>query len=67
MALFAVLPIPFVWGEFVFIPTALYVVHLLKVHCHSVSLGKLYKLNVWTVPLSKVKALFAFMDHVIGG
>ena len=37
--------------ENVFIPTALYIIHLLKkLCCHSVSLGKLYKWNVWTVP-----------------
>ena len=42
-----------------FAPTAPYIVNLLKVHCHYVSLGKLYKRNVWIVPLSlysKVKA-----------
>jgi len=32
-------------------PTAPYVVHLLKLHFHSVSLGKLCKWNMWTVPV----------------
>ena len=40
-------------------PTASYTLHLLKVHCHYVSLVKLHKRNVWIVPLllySKVNA-----------
>ena len=49
LVIFAVRPMHFVWGEFVFAPTVPYTVHLLKVHCHSVSLGKLYKWNVWIV------------------
>ena len=42
-AIFAVRPMHFVWGEFVFAPTALCIVHLLKLHCHSISLGELCK------------------------
>ena len=41
-----------------FAPTAPCIIHLLKVHCHSVSLGKLCKINEWIAPLllySKVK------------
>ena len=43
--------------------TALYIVHLLKVHYHYVSLGKLslYKSNEWIVP--KFKANF-YILHV---
>ena len=33
----------FCMGEVVLAPTAPYIIHLLKVHYHSVSLGKLYK------------------------
>ena len=45
----------------VFALTASYIVYSLKLHCHYVSLSKLYKRNVhmWIVPLllySKVKA-----------
>jgi len=40
LVIFAVWHIHFIWEEFEFAPTMLYIVHLLKVHCHSVSLGK---------------------------
>ena len=43
LVMFFVWPICFVWGEFVFTPTAPYIVHLLKVHCNFISLGKLCK------------------------
>ena len=46
LAIFAVQSIHLVWGEFVFAPTALYIAHLLAIHCHSVSLGKLYNFSI---------------------
>ena len=48
--IYPVRPIHFVWEEFVLASTAPYIVHLLKVHCRSVSLGKLCKRNVWIIP-----------------
>ena len=44
---FHVRPIQFVWEKFVFAPTAPYILLSLKVQCHSVSFGKLYKWNMW--------------------
>ena len=46
--------------EFVFAPTALYIIHLLKVHCCSVSFGKLCKRNMGIDPLS-LYSIFAFL------
>ena len=66
--IFAVQPIHFVWGGFVFAPTVLYIVHLLKVHCLSVSLGELCNWNMWIVPpllYSKVKAIFAVCLYIL--
>jgi len=60
LAIFAVRPIHFIWGEFVFTPTASYIVHWLKVHCHSISLSELYNLNKRNIPLSlclKIRAM----------
>ena len=57
LAIFAVQPMNFVLGEFVIAPTALYIVHLLKIHCHSVSLGEL--LQIQHVDCSSI-VLFAF-------
>ena len=50
------------WEKFFFSVTAWYVVHMLKLQYHYVSLGKFYKLNMWIVLAllySKVKAIFA--------
>jgi len=63
LVIFAVQHIHFVWGEFVFAPTVPCIIHLLKVHCHSVSIGKLYKM--WIVLLShysKLKANVYILD-----
>jgi len=35
-ATFAVWPMHFGWGEFVFAPAVLCIIHLLKLHCHSI-------------------------------
>ena len=48
--IYPVRPIHFVREEFVLASTAPYIVRLLKVHCHSVSLGKLCKRNMWIIP-----------------
>ena len=54
--------------NFVFAPTAPCIIHLLKVHCCSVSLGQLYKYNVWIVsPFIhlKVRAIFAAPPYIL--
>jgi len=51
--------------KFVLDRTARYVVHMLKLWCHYVSLDKFYNLNVWIVPASlysKVR-LVSCPDH----
>jgi len=53
----------------VFAPTAPYIDYLLKLYCHSVSLGKLNKLNImWIVPpslYSKVRAIFVICLYIL--
>jgi len=49
-------------------PTTLYIDYLLKLHCHSVSLGKLNKLNVLIVPpslYSKVRVIFVIRLYIL--
>ena len=51
-----------------FAPTAPYIIHLLKVHCQSVSLGKLCKRNAWIVSpslYSKVRVIFAVRLYIL--
>ena len=51
-----------------FAPTTSYIDYLLKLHCHSVSLGKLNKFNVQIVPpslYSKVRVIFVIRLYIL--
>ena len=60
--IFAMRPVQLYGRKFVFSTTAQYIINMLKLQCHYASLGKLYKLNMWTVLASlysKVTAILA--------